>query len=408
MNKILIFVLMLILLSGTVLGLGVTPARTTMDFVPNHQESIDFTILNSEKKDLSLVLYARGDLESSISFVQDQISMTDLEESKTASYNINLPPNLSPGLHKTDIVVLENSPSAASGGQAHIGTVLGVATQLYVYVPYPGKYIDAELGIHGSPEKKQFIIGMVNRGKEDVNSVKAEIFIYDSSGNVVKDFETNEMSLAAGVKGELFYEWDVDISDGKYLAKAVLEYDGNEVLFEKEFEVGELILDLKQIFVENFVLGEVAEFNMIVENKWSEVITSAYAEMRVFDQDFSEIANFKSATYDIPPRSQETMIYYWDTQGIGADVYDANIIMHYAGKRTQQDLKLDVQPDKIEVIGLGYVISELPTRDSGSLVVILMTIIGVLVIANILWFLVFRKRMKKKRDDVSTEPEKSL
>ena len=168
------------------------------------------------------------------------------------------------------------------------------------------------------------------------------------------------------------------------------------MFLEKEFEVGEFLLDLQQIFVKDFKLGEVAKFNMIVENKWNEPMTNAYAEMRVFDSGMNEIVNMKSATYNIPPRMQTTMNYYWDTKDIKEGLYNANVILHYAEKKTQQDLKLDVAADRIDVIGLGYVISsESSSKGNKGIVTILVIVIAILILINLTWFFAWRKKLKK-------------
>jgi hypothetical protein len=87
---------------------------------------------------------------------------------------------------------------------------------------------------------------------------------------------------------------------------------------------------------------------------------------------------------------------YWDTVGIEKGLYNANVVLNYEGKRTQQDLQLDVKDDGIDVVGLGYVISsDASGEDSGNLVTILVIVIGFLVLLNILWFLVLRKKVGK-------------
>ena len=86
-----------------------------------------------------------------------------------------------------------------------------------------------------------------------------------------------------------------------------------------------------------------------------------------------------------------------NTAEISEELYNANVVLYYLDKQTQQDLKLDVKPDSISVIGLGYVIS---SQDSGgssnnNLIVIMGVVIGILVLLNLLWFVVFRKRFVK-------------
>jgi hypothetical protein len=165
---------------------------------------------------------------------------------------------------------------------------------------------------------------------------------------------------------------------------------------QKDFDVGDFVLDLKQIYVKNFKLGEIAKFTMVVENKWNEPITKAYAQMRVFDKDTQTISDVKSAAYDVPPRIQTEMVYYWDTKNISEGLYNANIILYYASKQTQQDLKLDIGKDYINVIGLGYAVSS-ESSGGSSTITILGIIIGFLVLLNLFWFLVLRKRSLRRR-----------
>jgi hypothetical protein len=209
--------------------------------------------------------------------------------------------------------------------------------------------------------------------------------------------KTNEVSIDVSGKKEITAEWKVDKPIGKYKAKAVLSFDGKQMLLEKEFDIGEINLDLQRIFVENFTLGGIAKFNIIIKNKWNEPITGAYAEMRVFDNNMAEIGSFKSAAYDVPAGMQTTMVDYWDTKDVKEGTYNSNIILNYLDKKTQQDMKLEVGQDRITVIGLGYVISSETGGGGGSnLVPILVIIIGFLILLNLLWFLVLRKRWHKK------------
>lgn len=400
MNKrffLLVFLLFFVFSMSNVFALGVTPARTTIDFTPNLEKTIDFKILNSEGKDWNLGLSARGELADYVIISGGDIFLSSSEESRDVSYSVSLPSTLTPGLHKAEIVVLQKSEETL-GGKASVGAVLGIVTQLYVYVPFPGKYIDGELSVVGTQGKKEFVISIVNRGLEDLDSIVSKITIEDFSGNVIKELETNDISLLSGNAGKISSSWDVDVENGKYKARAVVRFDGEEILFEEDFTIGELLLDLKQIFVKDFVLGEIAKFNIVVENKWSEAINGARVTLRVFDDSLNEISSLDSASYDIPKGEEVTMEVFWDTQGISQGIYNSNIILQYSGKKTQQDLKIDVRQNEIRILGLGYVISEAPDVGGGldkSLIVILVTVIVVLVILNLLWFIVLRKRIHK-------------
>ncbi|MDP3881250.1 MAG: hypothetical protein Q8Q31_00010 [Nanoarchaeota archaeon] len=378
-----------------VLALGVTPGRTTLDFSPGLKKNVDVTVINSQKSNVDLGISVQGELSSSIKLKQNSLNMKSNEEEKKISFEINLPDQLEPGLHTAEIVIRQKS-ARTSSGQANINTELAVVTQVSVYVPYPGKYIDAQLSITGDEKRKKFVIPIVNRGKETIQKASAVISIYDSQGKFVRNIETNSISIDPSAKAEIAADWVVNVPQGRYNAKAVIDYDGQDYIVEKEFDVGEFVLDLMQVFVKDFRLGDIAKFNLVVRNKWNEPISRAYAEMRVFDEEFNEIADIKSATYDIPAGMKTEMVYYWDTKGVSAGLYNANIVLYYADKKTQQDLQLDVRGDRIEVIGLGRAITSDTGGNNKGLITILGVIIGFLIVLNLLWFFVLRKRKVKR------------
>ena len=397
MNKILInlvlaSIITLILISS-VAALGITPGRTNIDFKPNEKQTLKVTIVNSENKDLSLLVQTRGDLSNNIILSQESISIKSSEYEKSLTFDLVMPDSLSPGLHTAEVVVVEASQENGKS-PASVGVALAVATQIYVRVPYPGKYVEGEIKIMGGENEKKIFIVAINRGTEKINEIKANIVILDSEGKKVEKLETDKTSLTPGEQKDILATWKVNSPKGRYTARAEVIYDGERLALEKNFEIGELLLELLDLYVKDFVLGEIAKFNLVVRNKWSEPINKAYAEMLVLDSNYNELADVKSSTYDIPADKQTTMVYYWDTKEVKEGLYNANVLLYYGDKKTQHDLKLDVSSNAIEVIGLGRVISSEESSSSSNIVTILVIIIGFLVLLNLLWFLVLRKRRK--------------
>jgi len=117
--------------------------------------------------------------------------------------------------------------------------------------------------------------------------------------------------------------------------------------------------------------------------------------MQVFDDAGGIMAEFKSATYNIEPFSSKLLVAFWDTEGVRAGNYDAKAFINFGQSSIQKELTLDVSDNDIQVIGVGYVIKSAGSKGSSSLINILIIAIIVLVILNLTWFLVLRKRIKK-------------
>lgn len=401
MNKKLILLIIFVLMASNALALGVTPGRTTFEFEPGAEKEVAFTVVNSENKDMDLVVLVQGDLNQSIALSEVSFKMTASESSKVLKYKVKIPKDLSPGPHMSEIVVVQ-LPEKSSTSEAFIGASIGVATQLSIFVPYPGKYAEAAFNVIGPEDdgKITFVIPVLSRGNLDLVRVRGTIDIYGPLNEKIKTLETNEVGVPSGQRKEIAVVWDAkDVAPGPYRAVANVFYDESTLKLEKEFNVGKRLLELVGMEVNDFSLGEIAKFEMLVENKWSEAIKGAYAQMLVYDKEGKTMADFKSSTYDIPALSKGQMIAFWDTAGVKEGTYASSLFLRYGQQSEQKDLKLEVSSNNINIIGVGYVISKGKSAGSSSngLVTILVIAVVVLVLINVVWFLVLRKKLAKKK-----------
>jgi len=391
----LVFLVFILSISQTS-AIGITPGRTTVNFEPGLQREVSFSVVNSEHKDMGVVFMVRGELAEYVTLKQTYTSFSTSEESKSFTYSVNLPQKFEkPGLYEAEIVALEMPKNLEEQG-TFVGATVGVATQLHVYVPYPNKYVEAEVNVMSSGDKINFIIPVTSRGKLDIVNLKAVIDIYTSLNEKVATIETNSISLNSLERKELFAEWTPSVNPGKYMAVVTLLYDNEAVKLEKEFNVGEMMLEIKDIVVRDFQLGEIAKFNALVENKWSDDLKEVYLNILVYNAEGEIMADFKSPTYDIDALAQSEMVAYWDTGGVHQGSYDGKVLLKYGEKSTERNIQLKITDSSIEISGLtGRVV----VRGSGGLntTTLLLILVIVLVIANVIWFVVVKKFLKRKK-----------
>ena len=387
------FIFVLVLQS--VYAIGITPGRTTVNFEPNLQKQVSFSVTNSEQKEMSVLFFVRGELKDFVSLNQDGTSFTSDESSKSFDYSVLLPEELEPGLHTAEIVAQEVPKDSDEEGTT-LGSTVAVVTQLYVYVPYPGKYIEFETEIiEASPgQTTAFLIPMINRGSLDVQKVQTKIDIY-SGENFIDELQLEEIGVLAGERKEVMGMWDTDVEIGRYKAKIILNYDGEEKILEKEFNVGDAKLEIELITVKDFKLGRIAKFNILVNNKLNQEVKDVNVNMIVYGDEKEIIADFKSQNYDVSPLSKTEMVAYWDTENMGEGTYDGKLILRYGSEKDEKNVKIKVTDNSIEVVGLtGKVIVQ--SGSDFNITNILIIVIVILILANVLWFLVF-KRLRRKR-----------
>jgi hypothetical protein len=391
-----VLLLCIILLFGNVSALGITPARNTIDFSPNLETEGSFTIINSESREMNIVVYAQGELSEGIYLTENSFLISSGESSKKINYNLKLPANLKPGLNTGEIVVM-SLPGKGGTSEAFVGAALAVIHQVHVYVKYPGKYAESDLNVIDANQNEEvvFVIPVFSRGEHDLVSVKANIDIYNQLGEKITTFNTVDISVKSGERREIVHKWKAEVPIGRYLAKVTLIYDGETRNMEKQFKVGQSDLELQNIELRNFRLGEIAKFEMLVENKWSEPIRGAHTQMQIFNNDNQLISDVKSASYDFAPFSKEVLVSYWDTAGAREGNYNTKLFLNYGEQSIQKNIELRVSKDSIRVIGLGYVISE-ESRGRGSLTSFLVVLVILLILLNLFWFLVLRRKLKKR------------
>lgn len=377
-----------------VLAIGITPGRTTIDFSPNAHDSIKFKVINSEHKDMKVVMRIEGELAQYITLPQLIFDLNSNEESKEFSYEYTLPSKIeTPGSHEAQIIAQELPKDAEKTG-AFVGATPAVATQLLVKVPYPGKYAEIRLDISEARvnETTKFIIPVLNFGTEPIQKAKATIEILGPTNERIALIETDEKSINAKETKELIAQWTANVNAGAYHAIAVLTYDGKLARAEKNFNVGDLAIDILNIDVKNFQLGGVAKFDILVENKWNTEIDNVYAQFNVVDENNNEIGSFKSTSSNIPAFSKSSLIAYWDTTGINSGFYNTKLSLNYAGKSTDKIIKTEITMNSIKMNILGQAIA---SESKVSRDAILTIFIIVLIVINILWFVYFKRKKQK-------------
>lgn len=394
-NNLIIFGILILLILPSVSSLGITPGRTTLDYEPGLEIIIPISVINNEHKNMEVVLNIQGELKDFIFISEGKLDFMPSEGSKQFNYKIKMPNNLEPGLHKAEIMALEIAKPSGEG--TYVGATIAVITQLYIYVPCPGKCIDAELEILDAEQNgtATFIVPVISRGKLGIGEVRAIIDIYGPLNEKIITIETDYTSLDSGARTELSGKWDVDVNTGNYLAKVSVFYDGETKHFEKEFAVGTNILSIESILVNDFRLGEIAKLQILVENKWNQELKDVFANLLVYNHENQVMADIKSATYDIPTLTKIELIAYWDTIGVEEGEYEGKLMVNYGKKSNEKNLVLKVSEYNLDIIGVGYAIRP-KGRDGVNITTILMMLVILLLIVNVAWLIFFR-RMKKKR-----------
>ena len=397
----LILTLFTLMLAKDAIALGISPGKKTIDFEPNLEKDITLTVFNSEHRDFTAAIFARGELGNYIELQEAKLKFSSEDGEKSFNYKIKLPEKIDkPGQHYADIVVREIS-GAEEGKDIVIGALVAVVSQLEVKVPFPGKYATANLDVENAKpnEEVKFFIRVNNLGEEDIGNARAKITIFDKKNKEVAQITTDGIPINSKERKELTAKWTANVSLGDYKAVAAVGYDGLETTAEVNFIIGDFFLKPLDISVKNFKLGQIAKFNILTENPANREIKDAAAQLLLFDENENKIMDIKTAPIEIEALGRKELIAYWDTENIKEGNYMGKIILSYEGKTAERQIRTAVKENEIktEIIGITAFAVDVPETESKPDKGILWTIIIiVLILSNIAWLIYYKKFRKRE------------
>ena len=395
----------MVLLVSIVNAIGLAPSRNVLDFKPNLQKELSFRIINSENEDLRLAIYPRGELAEYVSLEKNIVTLAANEDEALISYKVKLPKDLEPGLRQADILVIpipkestivvtEEGAVVFDQQQGIVSAKIALIHQLRVNVPYPGRYLTGQLHVSEANvnETAAFTISLFNLGKENIEKIKATIIVKGPTNEEIAVIRTEEISIDSQDESKLVGLWKANVGSGKYYAEAIVEYDGKTFLLSKVFYIGHQKIEIGWLKVDDFRLGTIAKFDILLRSKWNEPIPNVFANLQVIDKAGTILTDFKTSSIDMQPYQTAEVSGYWDTQNVQPGEYDVNVKVNYLDKVTEKLFETVVSFDRIDVkeaLAGRVVAGERIISDS-----VLVLIVLILIVINIGWFIYFKKRKR--------------
>jgi hypothetical protein len=356
------------------------PNDNEMDFSPGAEKIFNFMATQS-KRDVKIEVsgYLSEYAELSKTFIKAG------SNERAFQVRIKLPDEIeNPGHHKI-WVSAEEIISPDPGGDM-IGTSSNTRVYLLIHVLNPGKYVEMDFIAPDANinETINFNIKVKNFGKQNINSMHADIEIYDPNNQKIKTIKTDKKSLKSNEQKSLNAEFDTTGHlGGKYRATAILNYDENIKNQTKPFKIGDLNIEIIN-YTEEFEKDKINKIDIVIESDWGNRIDGVYGEIKVREQ------TIKTPNIEIEPWEREKLTTYLDTIGWEDGKYDANIDIYYEGKKTSEKASFVIFSKKEPLV-------EMPANISFGIITSLLLVIILLIIINLKVISSKKEKKKKKR-----------
>jgi len=180
------------------------------------------------------------------------------------------------GTYIVGISAQEIAPEGAAG----INSLLSVSKMFQVEVYSREKNIGVSFNAPQTNEQEpiKFELDVQSRTYQDIDSIAAEITIYDSYDQEVGRIATAEKPLKALSTERLSASYDSkDMPPANYWAQAKVRYDGQVKILNDSFKIG--TMDIALINHTSILNRGFSEFIVLVENSWGNEIPGVYAKL---------------------------------------------------------------------------------------------------------------------------------
>lgn len=382
-KRALLILILLVILIPLVNATGISPASFEIPYKPGAEGTYEYFARIKDSELNTIKVYTRGDLNDSIE-IGEEIKTLIPGSWTRFQFKIKFPNEAkAPGLHENRLGVVEHNIHERSG----VSVLAGAESKLLIRVPFEGRYLEFKSFEIPSGEVNKpvnFYVKVISRGKENVDSAVLNLDIINPQGQIIARIKSESITIGRDEEKTLNAQWQTDVP-GPYSADGFIVYDNNFLELEsKGFHVGDLLLKIKNISVPYVKKGDITKVYFDVESFWNVAIEDVYAELIVKNKQGETIGEEKSQSLTINSWSKTPMVMYWDSKNQEVGEYDGKIILHYARKTDETEMKIKIKnPSILEILAENIILT------AGITVVILMLILNIIILLK-------KKRKRKK------------
>jgi hypothetical protein len=378
------FLFSILILATSATGLSLRPPDEYTNFEPGKVVSVGYKIGNTDK---DIKVDATSPFGNDIKISQ----ITKQDQIYTFTVNFTLPQTTTLyGSQEMRVTVTEKLKNPRM-----IGTLIGLTGLIFVEVPYPGLYLQADLTVAdvNIDETAYIDINVWNRGSINISEVSAVAEV-SSGDKKLATLETEKVSLPVTNSYTLSAPFETKgLKPGLYTVNATVTYDGNNKIQKStEFRIG--TKDLKLInYTKEFIQGKINKFDFLIESGWNNPLEEVYV-IAYIEREGKSVAQIKTPTFSINPWERVAVTAYWDTGGIDIGEYLVSFIINFDENKVTQEGTITVIPP----IAQKEPTEEKPKKGISTLTIILIIVILTLIAVN-LYFIVFKRKKEKEEDE---------
>ena len=391
-RKILVYLILLVIMSTSVLAIGVSPPKVTLDFEDGFERTFQFVVINNGGPSRVQVEVHGSDLAQYVTVENPEF---DLPRGQTPMEVTLKFPNYEdlPNTYGRQIIRIRILETAFSSGAFAANT--GVEPWIVVYVPVPGEYgvVDRiNVPTVQAGETTEATVTIRNRGTERLVNKQGRVTILSVNEEVVDVLDLPPIT----VEPDETQDYTVTVpsqnyASAKYIAEAsfIFNPENNPETRRTNFFVGSTDVQLLS-YTQDLVEGEINEFEVQLQSLWSaplEAVRGAIVDFEGENQDLPVI--------DFAPYQATTVKTFLDVPFLNESPFNTNTGENYSYQTTLElrfptgetseafkeiPIDLTIVPQPVEEVESRFALSTTTILVAASVVVILLLVVIILVL----------------------------
>ena len=356
MSKKIIWILVLLIVISSTLGLGIRPAKTSIDSGVDSNYSKTFWVLNGESRHFSMEIDVEGELRDYVMLHTSELQFTPEDDSLPVRFSINLPSELPPGTSNAKVVIEEIRGNSGGG----FGSRIVMKHKIVVQGPYPEKFIESKINFNDGDDHIELVSEIENKGTKSLDKIQTTFYV--NNKDLEQVVKTDEISLATKENKVLKTKISKDNFDqGEYEVRAITKFEDQQIEVYKKLSVGKPEVEITY-FTNFFKANSINEYTMDLLNKWNQKIDNVYVEVDVKRND-EIVDSFRTRSVGIGSLLSETIEDYFDASTIDVGGYSFDMVVHFWNIYKMDSKSFEVQLVSDPTKGIDSVILEENSTD---------------------------------------------
>ncbi len=323
-KKIGLLLILVILLTTSVLAIGIRPAKTELNGDETKFLQGTFWVVNNNQVNFDVDVYVEGEMREYVTLETEKLSFREDEEARPVNYKLALPDKVPPGKSVAVIVVEESLGESSSNV---VSSKVRLKHKINIQGEYPDKYIEVKLNFHNLDDRIEIVSENDNLGKQDINSLQTKFYVNNKKQEIetketeITDIKTKQTKL---LKTNLAKD---NFDEGEYEISAVVFFDDLTTEIAKILRVGEPTVDI--VYYDKFFsANKVNQYNVDVENRWNKPVENVFIDVNI-KQDGQEIDQFRTKSVEIGAEMTKKIKDYFDATDKDVGKYTFELIANY-------------------------------------------------------------------------------